>query len=316
MEHRLWTLGTSLLLIATMAGCGSKAKTEQTTDDEVAASSSDQAADPLASTDPLPGSDASLSSPTAGSTSASAKWSGSTPMPKVASAPFDSGGVWMNAYQFVRSKDDQWQTLSTRAYGSPGQAETLKAWNPGVKLKPGNIVYYNSPQRPTDQERMRHIADDLGLPLENVSVNAGDTLSKMAEKFYQEPQLWKEIAALNPSISRPDWVIPGTALRVMPSTGDSSQVTGALGSLGKVDPLESTPTPPEKPMNRPTASLTQPASNPVTISPPAEVASGEESLLQKLMRIARENMLIVAGVGLGLVGLAGTAAVRARVRAE
>lgn len=323
MEHRFWQWSIALLLCVSVAGCGSKSKTEDGEAEQSAEELAPDAngADPLSNTDPLPSTDAAPAPSTP--PSAPSKWSGSTPMPKVAANPFESSGVWMNAYQFVRSNDDSWETLATRAYGSSQQWETLKNWNPGVRLKPGNIVYYNSPQRPTDQERIRHIADDLGLPLDNVTVNAGDTLSKMAENFYQEPRLWREIAALNPSISRPDWVIPGTALRVMPPNAGAASglgqsappVTGGMGSLSKVDSLDSTPTPSEKPMNRPTASVTPPAPKPVTIAPPIE-AAGSETMLEKLMRLARENLMIVAGAGLGLVGLAGTIALRARARAN
>lgn len=137
--------------------------------------------------------------------------------PKIAAAPFQAkDGRWLNAFYFVRSSDESWQSLSKKFYGRPDRAEFLKNWNRGRGLAPGEVVYYNSPSRPEDSSEMKVFAQDFGMELESVVVQKDDWLSKIGESRYGDARDWHEIAALNPEISNPDLIEIGQRLRVQP----------------------------------------------------------------------------------------------------
>jgi LPXTG-motif cell wall-anchored protein len=137
--------------------------------------------------------------------------------PKIAAKPFMSGRYLMNSYYFLRGTES-WEELSQLIYARSDRAELLASWNPKVALGPGALVYYNSPVRATDSESMRNIAADFGIPLERVTIQAGDWLSKIAGERYGHVESWKEIAALNQGIlSSPDRLEIGQQIEIIPA---------------------------------------------------------------------------------------------------
>ena len=54
--------------------------------------------------------------------------------------------------------------------------------------------------------------------VENYVVVAGDSLSKIAKRFYGDAKQWRKIHAANPEIKNPDLIHPGQRLKIPRST--------------------------------------------------------------------------------------------------
>ena len=134
----------------------------------------------------------------------------------VRSKPFESSGSLLNGFYFTRSDDSSWVDLSQKLYGTPARTEDLKTWNGGSELKPGTLIYYSSPFRPSDSDSMRSFAQDYGGGTEGYAIRRGDTLSRIAAVRYGGSQSWKEIAAENPEIRNPDQIDPGMRIQLPP----------------------------------------------------------------------------------------------------
>lgn len=77
------------------------------------------------------------------------------------------------------------------------------------------------------------------------TVKRGDTLSKIARRYFQDPYQWPKIWALNPEITNPHWIYPGQALRLRaaprvaaaapparPAAEEAPPASGALPASG------------------------------------------------------------------------------------
>jgi hypothetical protein len=149
-------------------------------------------------------------------------------IPKVALKPFESGGLWMNAYYFVRGESENWESLSTQLYGRSDRAQLISSWNKGGSLRVGRLVYYNSPFRPDDSQNMKVFAEDFGQQMNEVVVEAGDWLSKIGKSTYGNVLTYIEIAALNPEIQNPNLIYPGQKLRLQPANVDTQSALRQL----------------------------------------------------------------------------------------
>ncbi len=148
--------------------------------------------------------------------------------PRIAAAPFQSEGMWMNGFYFVRDGGESWESISQRLYSRNDRSQLLKKWNGGKALEAGTVVYYNSPFRPDDSQSMKVFAEDFGSPLESVTVQSGDWLSKIGQARYGDMRTWMEIVALNPEITNPDLIEVGQVIRVQPVQVDSQAALGRL----------------------------------------------------------------------------------------
>lgn len=157
-------------------------------------------------------------------------------------AAFESEGFWMNAFYFVREKGETWNQLSEKIYGRTDRADLLRKWNHRVKLKVGQVVYYNSPTRPDDSTAMKVFAEDFGYQLEEIKVKKGDTLSKIGKARYGSIYTWKEISALNPDLPNPDKIEVGQVIRVQPVNVDTQPVLhDIINTVKKEDGTEAAP---------------------------------------------------------------------------
>ncbi len=57
-----------------------------------------------------------------------------------------------------------------------------------------------------------------GAP-EEYTIQKGDTLWDLSQKFLANPWYWPKIWSLNPSIENPHWIYPGNKLRIVPGEG-------------------------------------------------------------------------------------------------
>jgi hypothetical protein len=136
------------------------------------------------------------------------------PLQKMATAPFTKGGVLANAI-YVSRPGDTLKSISKKIYGQDKVAELKKA-NPNLakrKLKVGDKVYFNSPQRPTDNTQMLTYYEDKGLAPEVYLAQAGDDFKKVGKKLLGDSNSWKELWATNLDVESKTELAEGTRLR-------------------------------------------------------------------------------------------------------
>jgi LysM repeat protein len=154
--------------------------------------------------------------------------------PAVHSMPVKAGNHWMNAFYFVTSENETWRSLAIKFYNKAEHTELVRSWNMGQVLKPGSVVYYNSPFRPQDQSNMLSFTEDFGQRFERRQVQAGDSLSKIAGRLWGNVHAWPAIAAVNPQITHPDVIEVGEVLFI-PASFDTS---AALAKVVNFSPTE------------------------------------------------------------------------------
>jgi LysM domain len=147
--------------------------------------------------------------------------------PVVHSMPIKDGSHWLNAFYFVTSDSETWQSLAVKFYNRAEHAQLLRDWNKGERLHAGSVIYYNSPFRPQDREKMLSFAEDFGQPADQHLVQAGDSLSKIAGALWGNVHAWPAIAAINPQIAHPDLIEVGETLFIPPSV-DSANILAKL----------------------------------------------------------------------------------------
>lgn len=147
--------------------------------------------------------------------------------PEIANRAFQKDGYWLNGYVFVRNESN-WQEISRLLYGRTDRAALLAQWNAGSEVKPGAVIYYNSPFRADDTRELKSFDSDFGMTLTGVAVSAGDSLSGLAAKLYGNPDAWRELASLNADLLKsPDRLEVGQSLRVAPAVRDTSSILQA-----------------------------------------------------------------------------------------
>lgn len=117
---------------------------------------------------------------------------------KVKSAPFREGKILANAVYFARPGDSL-SSISQTIYGSD-RTKDLKAVNPVLKrrdVRPGDKVYYNSPNRPDDEARMLTWHEDNGMMPEVYVAKSGDNIREVSKKLLGYSDAWKEVWSSN-----------------------------------------------------------------------------------------------------------------------
>lgn len=123
------------------------------------------------------------------------------PVKKMADEPFERSGILLNALYVVR-QGDSFNDISEKIYGS-GSTSNLAAVNPFVKpsrLKVGEKIYYNSPNRPNDRNTMLFYYDDVGRVPQYKQIAMGQNIRAVAQELLGHPRSWMEIWATNPEM--------------------------------------------------------------------------------------------------------------------
>ncbi len=118
---------------------------------------------------------------------------------KVNPSPWQVGSVWANSVYFARPGDTM-ASVSKMIYGNESKVAELKKINPTLKsrsLKPGDKVYYNSPHRADDSQRMLTYYEDNGQQPEVYIAKKGDNLRKISKTLLGYDNAWKEVWASN-----------------------------------------------------------------------------------------------------------------------
>lgn len=135
------------------------------------------------------------------------------PLQKVATAPWQSGKQWVNTVYFARPGDSL-ASVSQMIYGTDKTAE-LKKINPSYKsrgLKPGDKVYYSSPNRADDSSRMITYYEDNGVAPEIHVARDGENIRKLSKDLLGYDGAWKEVWSSNAVDSKGN-LAAGTELR-------------------------------------------------------------------------------------------------------
>lgn len=201
---------------------------------------------------------------------------------KVEAAPFQKAGMLMNAVYVARPGDD-YKSISQMIYGDAGKSSDLKKGNPAIKsVRPGDKIYYNSPQRPTDDQRVLTFYEDQGISPEVYISQEGDNLKKIAKSLLDYPNAWKEIWVTNQVESK--GALPaGTELRYWKGAGKVASADAPAAETAPAMPATPPPTevappqdqaavPPPPPMPESGPEVAQNELPPPPPPPPAEVA--------------------------------------------
>ena len=191
------------------------------------------------------------------------------PLQKMISTPYKKAGVIVNALYIAR-EGDTLDSVSQKIYGQD-KTEELKSINSTFArrdMKVGDKVYYNSPQRPTDDSTVKYYYEELGLIPEYYSAQPGENIRTIAKNLLGNENSWKEIWSTNLDIESKGELTEGARLRYW-----SADVTPpAAPPVAVAPPTEVAPTtipdaPPPMP-EEPIAAAPPPPSEPIADLPP------------------------------------------------
>lgn len=167
-----------------------------------------------------------------------------TPLRKIADAPYEQSGILVNAVYIARKGDDL-DGIANKIFGSLDKKKELVKLNPILKnrgVKVGDKIYYNSPQRPTDNQRLLTYYEDIGLAPETYAVNKPENIREIAKKLLGDSNSWKELWSINLDLESKGELPEGVQLRYW-----AASATTAAPPLAAVEPGLETP-PPSAPM--------------------------------------------------------------------
>lgn len=197
---------------------------------------------------------------------------------KIPEKPMKKKGMILNSVYFARPNDTL-ASISQTIYGSD-KVNDLKKANPSYakkEPKPGDKVYYNSPNRPQDSEKMMTYFEDNGIASKTYTTQEGDDLKKISAKLLGYPNAWKEVWASN-SVDSKGKVEPGIELKYWDAApvaaAGSVKTDVAMNAPAEMNPPQLPPPsndlPPPPPMeaNMPPP---PPPTNDLPPPPPAEM---------------------------------------------
>ena len=256
------------------------ADAEEPLDDELAASDANTGTDDLLadSSDFSSDETAGLGDDFGGDTGGFEEAPSYKPLNKMLTTPYRKNGSLVNAIYIARPGDTI-ESIATKIYGGP-RADELRATNGHLATRDvvtGDKIYYNSPQRPSDDSQIRVYYEDIGLNPEVYVSQPGDNIRAVGKTLLGDDRSWKELWATNMDIDSKDILDEGTRIRYW--TGDLGGVTPPQ-TVAQVDeppppPFEEPPPPPVQEVappplpDEPVVAANEPPPPPPVEEPPA-----------------------------------------------
>ncbi len=180
---------------------------------------------------------------------------------KVPETPYQQNGILLNTVYFARPGDTV-SSVSQMIYGSDKTSELKKA-NPKLKNrdpKPSEKIFYNSPIRSADAEKMMTYYEDNGIKAETYIAQEGDTIQKVGKNILGYDKGWKELWTMN-TIESKGKLEPGTELKYY------------KGPATKIASNEAPPMAPPQELPPPPANMGEASALPPP--PPADMAANQ-----------------------------------------
>lgn len=140
------------------------------------------------------------------------------PLQKIASAPWQYKGKWVNGVYFARPGDSL-SSISQLVYGESRVSE-LKKINPtysGRGPKPGEKVYYVSSKRPDDSSKVMTWHEESGQAPQIYVAKAGDNIRTVSKDLLGYDGAWKEVWSSNLMVESKGKLDEGTELHYWPT---------------------------------------------------------------------------------------------------
>lgn len=157
------------------------------------------------------------------------------PVKKIVTYPFRKSGFLINAVYIVRPGDTL-EGISQKIFQSDKTEELLQMNSHfrRKKIKVGNKLYYNSPQRPLDNNNLLVFYQDQGFPSESYISSKKENIRDISQNLLGDKDSWKEIWAINQDV-KSKWMIPsGTKLVYWRSDLDV-EASHSAGSISNPD---------------------------------------------------------------------------------
>ncbi|HET9752660.1 MAG TPA: LysM domain-containing protein, partial [Myxococcales bacterium] len=106
-----------------------------------------------------------------------------------------------------------------QAQQAPAQEPATQADAPdaGEQGQPNEAARENAPM--TGQEAAPGTVQPVPGAPDEYTIQKGDTLWDLSQKFLNNPWYWPKIWSLNPGIENPHWIYPGNKLHIVPGEG-------------------------------------------------------------------------------------------------
>ncbi len=197
---------------------------------------------------------------------------------KIDTTPRKENKALLNAVYLARP-GDTWDALPGKILGAKAE-QNLKKLNPFIakrELKPGDKVYYNSPQRPDDSTKVLTYYEDAGVAPEIYVSKPGDNIRKVSEEVLGFKDAWKEVWSTNAAIESKDVVPAGTEIRYWKNSPAAPSQDLAQAPPPPPEAAGNMPPPPPGPGDAPPPDLNQtpPAAgttSDMASQPPADAA--------------------------------------------
>lgn len=256
---------------------------------------------------------------------------------KVETIPFKSGDQLMNAVYIARPGDN-YKKISTMIYGSGDRAKELKKVNNGKTVKPGEKIYYNSPQRPTDESKIATYYEDMGMLPEVYVSKEGDNIRTLSKDLLGFDGAWKEVWALN-AVESKGKLPAGTELRYWKAAAPAAEAKPV--EVAKNDlpppppppPMNDLPPPPPPMPEQPMAAKTElpppppppdlpppPPPPEVAVNPPPPPPPPKKAAAKKdaalIAGLDQDTIMMLGGAGIVALGVVAMLIVRKRRQKE
>jgi hypothetical protein len=196
----------------------------------------------------------------------------SASLQKIPDKPWKEHGVLLNTVYFAHPGDTV-SSISQMIYGANKTTELKKA-NPKLKSrdpKPSEKIFYNSPLRPQDADKMMTYYEDNGVQPETYVAKEGDTIQKVGKELLGYDQGWKEIWPVNAALESKGKLDPGTEIKFWKAGTTVAANTHPGTGMGTATP-EATPPPPEMNAAPPPPPPPDMAANGAPPPPPPDMA--------------------------------------------